>query len=347
MNRRMHNKAFIVDGAAAIVGGRNIGNEYFELGDAVPYLDLDVLGIGPVAIDTTAIFDAYWNSASSIMLEKVITGPGDIAEYAREVARARTSEVGGSVDEIAATVAARLSDERGPPLFWTNVRVVADDPAKGTGNIERDKLMIFQLENILGDINRRLDLISAYFVPSKFGEQEFAQLAERGVEVNILTNSWQATDVPMVHAGYTKYRRDLLEAGVRLFELKPVGDEVPAHVVRRPFGTSGSSLHAKTFVADDARLLIGSFNFDPRSAALNCEMGFLIESPDIARRASAIFANDIVLRSYRPELQGDKIVWHDPQPDGSTNVIENEPGLRTGRWIYFLVLNLLPIEWLL
>ncbi|WBU60358.1 phospholipase D family protein [Paracoccus albus] len=347
MNRRMHNKAFIVDGAAAIVGGRNIGNEYFEVGEAPAYLDLDVLGVGSVVTDTAAIFDEYWNSAPVLALDQVISGSGDMAAFDNAVEAARNSDVGQAISDMTATVAAELARGERPPLVWTDVSVVADDPLKGVGEVDRDKLMIFRLADILGDVQKRLDLISAYFVPGKNGSQQFAALASKGVEVNILTNSWQATDVPMVHAGYVKYRRELLEAGVNLYELKPAEDGDQPHDPMGPFGSSGASLHAKTFAADDLRVFIGSFNFDPRSAALNCEMGFLIESAEIATGGSDLMNNDLVGRSYQPILRDGKMLWRDPQADGGEALIEHEPGLGLGNRVAVYVLNLLPIEWLL
>ena len=114
-----------------------------------------------------------------------------------------------------------------------------------------------------------------------------------------------------------------------------------------PIGSSGASLHAKTFSADDARVFIGSFNFDPRSASLNCEMGFLIDSPTIARSGATALTDGLARRSFQPELEGDTMVWRDPQPDGSVVTIPHEPGLGIGSRIMVYVLNVLPIEWLL
>lgn len=347
MNRRMHNKAFIVDGAAAIVGGRNIGNEYFAVGDAPAYLDLDVVGVGDVVTDTAAIFDEYWNSAPVLELERVIPGSGDLTDFTAGVAAAQASETGQTVLRGPETPVHRMAEGHAPVLEWTEVKVVADDPRKGVGQVDREQLMIYRLGAILGQVSARLDLISAYFVPGKQGSAMFAQMAESGVEVNILTNSWQATDVPMVHAGYVKYRRELLEAGVNLFELKPVAGVLPDREVLGPIGSSGASLHAKTFAADDARVFIGSFNFDPRSAALNCEMGFLIDSPVIATAGAAALTDELAKRSFRPRLEDGDMVWQDPQADGSVTVIDHEPGLGFGNRIAVYVLNLLPIEWLL
>ena len=347
MNRRMHNKAFIVDGAAAIVGGRNIGDEYFAVGDEPSYLDLDVLGVGKVVTDTAAIFDEYWNSAPVLALEQVISGPGDMAAFDAALAAATASQAGQDYLAAAATEVDRLASGDRPHFEWTDVQVVADDPAKGMGGARKDQLMISRLAEIVGPVATRLDLISAYFVPSKAGTTYFGDLARNGADIRILTNSWQATDVPMVHAGYTKYRRELLEAGVHLYELKRSGERPQGEAELGPIGSSGASLHAKTFVVDDRRIFIGSFNFDPRSALLNCEMGFLIDSPAIAQGSTRMFDEVLISRSYQPELQGRDMVWKDPQPDGSVVVMDHEPGLDMLDRVAVYVLNVLPIEWLL
>ncbi|WP_299905967.1 phosphatidylserine/phosphatidylglycerophosphate/cardiolipin synthase family protein [uncultured Paracoccus sp.] len=347
MNRRMHNKAFLVDGAVAIVGGRNIGDEYFAIGDVPAYLDLDVLGVGDVVTDTAAIFDQYWNSEPVLALEQVIAGRGDMAAFDKGVAEAEATPEAQTIIRAEASAGERMVRRNAPQMEWTEVQVVADDPVKGMGTHSREDLMMSRLGAILGSVTTRLDLISAYFVPGKAGSGFFSKLAESGVDVRIMTNSWQATDVPMVHAGYVKYRRELLEAGVTLYELKPIEGIAQGRAELRPSGFSGSSLHAKTFSVDDRRVFIGSFNFDPRSAALNCEMGFLIDSPAIAKAGSTALTDGLSRRSFQPELEGNKMVWRDPQPDGSVITLEHEPDLDVLDRVAVYVLNVLPIEWLL
>lgn len=345
MNRRMHNKAFIVDSAAAIVGGRNIGDEYFALGDVPAYLDLDVLGVGKVVNDTGKIFDSYWNSEPVIELERVIKGPGDMALFDDRLAEVKAEPDAAKFEPDAQTPSALV--QRGAvPLEWTDVQVVADDPAKGMGQVERDGLMISQLGSILGTIETNLDMISAYFVPGKPGTAYFADLAQKGHRVEILTNSWEATDVPMVHAGYIKYRRELLEAGVTLYELRRIEGQRQGRDELGPIGSSGASVHAKTFSIDDRRVFIGSFNFDPRSALLNCEMGFLIDSPSLARMGRQGI-EQLARRSYQPVLEGKDMVWRVTEADGSVTTVDHEPGLGTWNRITVYVLNALPIEWLL
>ncbi|MFD2440970.1 phospholipase D-like domain-containing protein [Paracoccus kondratievae] len=248
----MHNKSMIVDGSAAIIGGRNIGDEYFQIGNAF-YLDMDAVAVGHVVPETSAVFDAYWNAASVIELERVVGGASDIAAFEARIAALRETdearELLGVVESSArAAVEGRVAHE------WTHVQLVADDPAKGQGFATEDQLMISRLAQILGGIETRLDLVSAYFVPGRRGTDVFSDLARRGIEVNILTNALNTTDVLLVHAGYTKYRRDLLQAGVKLYELKLRGAQSDRQIF--PMGISGASLHAKTFAVDHRRVFI-------------------------------------------------------------------------------------------
>lgn len=348
MNRRMHNKSLIADGAVAIVGGRNIGDEYFRIGDDAFYVDMDVLATGTVVPETAAVFDAYWNSASVFDVESIIDGTGDLAAF-----KARAAEIAASpdadkflseVDNSAARYAKGATE-----MEWTRVQLVADDPVKGLGVATPNQLMITRLGALLGDASGRLDLVSAYFVPGKSGTRYFSDLARSGIDVRILTNALNTTDVLMVHAGYTKYRRDLLEAGVQLYELKLRGNAMPKDDgTSLPLGLSGASLHAKTFAVDDDRIFIGSFNFDPRSASLNCEMGFLIDSPVLASRVSAGFDGPLAEVTYRPELTPEgKMVWLETINHGSVVTYQEEPGATWFQQIAIVVIGFLPVEWLI
>lgn len=345
MNRRMHNKSMIVDGAAAIIGGRNIGDEYFQIGEQF-YVDLDALAIGEIVPKTAAIFDEYWNSASVFAFESIVDLPPDMPAFERRVQEVTTGNQ--AIEDLVATRASTerfLSGEIQPE--WTTVQVVADDPVKGTGQASEDQLMITRLAEILGDVQNRLDLVSAYFVPGKKGTEYFSALARNGKQVNILTNALDTTDVLMVHAGYTKYRRELLEAGADLFELKLRGEQAVSDKQIKPFGLSGASLHAKTFAVDQNRIFIGSFNFDPRSALLNCEMGFLIDSESMAQRVSGVFDQRLAEVSYQPELTPEgQMVWQG-MTDGKAQIYQQEPGANWFQQVMLTVIGILPVEWLL
>lgn len=347
MNRRMHNKSFVVDGAAAIVGGRNIGDEYFQIGEAF-YVDMDVLATGAIVPQTAAVFDDYWNSASVFEVEKIISGSGDLQGFDARVAQVKASEEAQTVLAELESSAERYA-RGGVALEWTDVQLVADDPVKGEGKATRDQLMIMRLGAILGEARQRLDLISAYFVPSKIGSTYFSDLARAGKQVRILTNALNTTDVLLVHSGYAKYRRGLLEAGVTLYELKLRGGETQGSEKQlKPFGLSGASLHAKTFAVDGKRIFIGSFNFDPRSAILNCEMGFLIDSESMARKISDGFDDRLGLVSYQPRLTPEsKMVWVEERRQQDPVIYQEEPGATWFRQIATVVVGWLPVEWLL
>lgn len=345
MNRRMHNKSMIVDGSAAIIGGRNIGDEYFQIGEQF-YVDLDALAIGDIVPKTETIFDQYWNSASTFAFERIVDLPADMPAFESRLTEVTTGNQ--AVAELADTRVSTdrfLSGEIQPE--WTTIQVVADDPIKGTGQAREDQLMIARLAEILGKVENRLDLVSAYFVPGEKGTEYFSGLAESGKQVNILTNALDTTDVLMVHAGYTKYRRELLEAGANLFELKLRGEEAVSDKQIKPFGLSGASLHAKTFAVDENRIFIGSFNFDPRSALLNCEMGFLIASPSMAKRVSGAFDDRLAEVSYQPELTPEgQMVWKGIA-DGKDEIYQQEPGANWFQQVMLTVIGVLPVEWLL
>jgi putative cardiolipin synthase len=347
MNRRMHNKSFIVDGAVAVIGGRNIGDDYFQIG-AQFYVDMDVLGVGAVVADTRAIFEEYWNAGSVFAIGTVVDGTGDLAAFDARLAEiAADPETAALLPELESS-AARLADGAAD-LEWTRVQIVADDPIKGEGIAESGDLMITRLTEIMGGVEERLDLVSAYFIPGEVGTETFAALARGGRTVNLMTNALDTTDVLLVHAGYAKYRRELLESGADLFEMKLRGATTPrgAHGAG-PFGLSGASLHAKTFAIDGERIFIGSFNFDPRSALLNTEMGFLIDSPTLARDLASRFDEGIPAISYLPTLTPDgDMVWSETTEDGETVLYQKEPGASWLEQVMLTVIGALPIEWML
>ena len=347
MNRRMHNKSLTVDGAMTIIGGRNIGDEYFEVGDAF-YKDMDVLALGEIAPQVASTFDEYWNSRSVYEVETIISGHGNRASFeARVLAVMAAEETQIVLEGLQKSVIqfANVDDI----TEWTTVQLVADDPIKGEGNGKKDDLMITRLGDILGDIESRIDLASAYFVPGVRGTAYFSELARQGIDVNILTNALNTTDVLMVHAGYSKYRRELLEAGVDLFELKLRGGVSQGSEYQlKSLGLSGASLHAKTFAIDDNRIFIGSFNFDPRSAILNCEMGFLIDSPKLAKQLSTTFDTALRTVSYQPKLTpNSKMIWLEQNSSGEPTVYQQEPEANWLTQFSLTIIGLLPIEWML
>jgi putative cardiolipin synthase len=207
----------------------------------------------------------------------------------------------------------------------------------------REFHMLPRLQEEMGMPASQLDLVSAYFVPTRDGTALLRSLAEQGVKIRVLTNSLAATDVSPAYSGYTKYREPLLRAGVRLYELKPTGSRAPPSTL----GSSQASLHAKTFAVDRGRIFVGSFNFDPRSSRLNTENGVLLESPALAARLDAFFEEALKRRAYEVRLtKGGDIEWIEQTDRGEVHHASTpETNMWRRAWATFL--SWLPIEWLL
>jgi cardiolipin synthase C len=349
LNRRMHNKSFTVDNHATIIGGRNVGDEYFGADQGVLFVDLDVLAIGPVVNEVSLDFERYWSSQSSFPAKQLLFGVSS-ASISPVVAAASAIERSPAalayVQALRDSVFVEKMLARQLPFEWATVRMVSDDPAKGLGLAAKDDFLWDRLKRILKTSTQELQLISAYFVPTAAGVEFFNSLARRGVKVTVLTNSMEATDVPAVHAGYAKRRKPLLKAGIRLFELKRASAR-PSVKAPRLTGSSASSLHTKTFSVDRSRVFIGSFNFDPRSTGLNTEMGFVIESPTMAKAIAEKFSATIPARAYQVELSGEgPLLWVE-QLGGKELVHDCEPGTTLCQRMGVTVLSVLPIEWLL
>jgi putative cardiolipin synthase len=350
-NRRMHNKSFTADGRATIVGGRNIGDEYFGATDGILFMDLDVLAVGPVATDVTSDFDRYWSSGSSYPVDRILAAATPAQSDALAASECRLAD-----DPAAQAYLQRvrqstfLNDliEGRLAMEWAPVRMVSDDPAKGLSMAVPETSLTHELRQIIGDPRERIDLVSAYFVPTKAGVEAFAVHARRGVEIRILTNALEATDVAVVHAGYAKHRKHLLKAGVKLYEvrLQPGSSSVRERSMLAE-SSSGSSLHAKTFSIDSNRVFVGSFNFDPRSIHLNTELGFVIDSPLIAKEISTRLEQQMPEHAYQVLLSEEGAVYWLEQSGGRLIRHDVEPGtsiwLRAGVWF----MSLLPIDWML
>jgi putative cardiolipin synthase len=350
LNRRMHNKSFTADNQATIVGGRNVGDEYFGATEGVAFVDLDVMAVGPIVQEVSADFDRYWASDSAYPVDRLIpiAGTALLAHRALPSIHAERDAASKSFTcEIRGSSFVRDLTEERLPLEWAPTRMVSDDPLKGLGRAAPESLLPSRLRTIIGEPVRQLDLVSAYFVPTAAGVRSLVTMREGGVAVRVLTNSLQATDVPLVHAAYAKRRKRLLEAGVLLYELRRSSSNVVARKQAGRFGSSGSSLHAKTFSVDRARVFVGSFNFDSRSAKLNTEMGFIMDSPALAGRIEDKLNSSVHTNAFRLRLSSaGKIQWIEDR-EGQLVCHDTEPGTR--RWQRALIrfLGMLPIEWLL
>jgi putative cardiolipin synthase len=349
VNHRMHNKSFTADNQATIVGGRNVGDEYFGTTHGVVFADLDVIAVGPVVNEVASDFDRYWTSESSYPAERLLP-PANAAQIADLTSAASRAE--RDPDAVAYGAAIRSSPfvhelvAGTLPLLWSATRMISDDPAKALGRAGRTALLRYKLKTLFGIPKAELDLVSPYFVPTAAGVDTLVAWAEQGVKIRILTNSLEATDTAAVHSGYAKWRKALLAAGITLYELRLLSGAQRDKGAGLT-GSSGSSLHAKTFSVDRSRVFIGSFNFDPRSAELNTEMGFVIDSPELAGQIAATFDSDVPADAYEVRLSGSgQLVWIERR-GGASIQYDTEPGAsvlrRAGVWL----LSKLPIERLL
>jgi len=352
LNRRMHNKSFTADNQVTVVGGRNIGDEYFGMGSGMVFADMDVLAVGPAVGEVSSAFDLFWNSDSAYPAASLLDAPD--AQSAAEL-QARFAAVRAQPQSVAYLQAVRTTQVVRDLLAgtlnieWARARLVHDDPTKTLDTTKRvDALLFPDLVRAMGQPRKSLDLVSPYFVPGEGGTQALASLAGRGVAVRILTNSLAASDVGVVHAGYAKRRFELLRAGVRLYELKPTaGEALPDSRTGMGSGSS-SGLHAKTFAVDRERIFVGSFNFDPRSALLNTEMGLVIDSAVLARGLAESFDTDIPLVAYEVRLtpDGSSLQWVERGAAGE-KVFDTEPKASLMRRLGVGLMSVLPIEWLL
>jgi putative cardiolipin synthase len=316
LNHRMHNKLLIADGAFAVMGGRNIGDEYFARSPVANFVDMDVLLAGGVVHQLEGLFDVYWNSPQAYPVATIIGAPGDGAREAFN----RLVDEGDQMMSVRVPPRDMLeqrplgADLDAGPLKLASGRAVAfaDRPDKVMAtSVEQARSMSVQM-NIMDRValsKQQVVISSPYFVPGTAGVDSFSDLTKRGVEVVVLTNSLAANDVPLTHIGYARYRSALLHAGVQLYELSPEAihregwDAVP--------GLSHGRLHAKVAVLDTTMVYIGSMNLDPRSESTNTELGIVAQCPELAGDVSRVIDAARSRSSYRLRFgpDGDRLEW--------------------------------------
>jgi putative cardiolipin synthase len=299
LNRRMHNKLWVTDNAAAVVGSRNLGDEYFDARESANFSDVDLLAAGPIVKELSRAFDAYWNSTAAVPMEAFAEAP-DAAEgvLVRQGLLAHTAACHSlppchwlAEDDL-------LRDLRSGnvPLSWARAQLNYDRPDQDkvgvTSGIEHGSI-----DDHPGGSRTRAELLiaSPYFIPSEEGRRHLGEMRQRGVRVAVLTNSLASTDSPAAHAGYARYRAALLQKGVELYEVRP-GSDVRHRLLHRWWRASPSSLHAKIIVQDRARAIVGSLNQDPRSRLHNTEAWIVLESPELAADLAALFEEGTDLR---------------------------------------------------
>ena len=335
VNHRMHNKLFIADGAMAVIGGRNVANEYFLRSASENFIDVDAFTVGFLLGPLQGSFDRYWNS--------------DPVYPIHSVTRSRRSEA-----ELRAFFEDQTGPEKTPPpaalppsdvlgygpiaedldlgrlgLHWGYAYVFADHPDKPfdgeAGGELLETSVTYNAFEALRKTTKELVLSSPYLVPGKVGMDLFKELRDKGVKITLMTNSLGSTDEPIVHAGYTQYREPMLELGIDLYEIS--SSRVKRNRRMNLFGASLGRLHAKVAAIDRKMLFVGSMNLDPRSATINTELGAVIESPQLARELIRIIDIDRLQSAYRVRLakSGVGCEWLSMEDDNKEVVLTEEP----------------------
>ena len=355
INHRMHNKLIIADGAIAVTGGRNISREYFDASDNFQFTDMDILFYGTAVQHANDVFHEFWNDNLSYSVPQLL-GNGNQEQLSKlrqyyELTALQKDQLKKRIELAEKQINKHLKDR---PINWAKAHFIADSPNKIRGEATNDQLIYSQMLNIMGEPKQHLELVSAYFVPTRKGTDYLVNLSKNDVRIRILTNSFLANDVAVVHAFYQKYRHDLLQNGIKLYEFKPyiernkrtwyevvTGNVIPAK------GKNTSSLHAKFFDID-GMVFIGSFNFDPRSANLNSEVGLVVESDVLQKYISKSLDQYLPQIAYELKLnkQGE-IIWLDQHKDGSIVEYKHDPETTKFQRFAMQAVSYLPIEWMM
>jgi putative cardiolipin synthase len=332
-NRRMHNKSFTADNSISVIGGRNIADEYFQLKNDSVFIDFDVLAVGPITRDISTSFDQYWNHSRAVPIEQLA------ASKKKEDLQTVRADVAAQLDDIYESVYRKALNSKllqdliadRQPLFVGPARVLADNPEKLVNKIDAAHM---QLANDLEDVVRRAEkeviFISPYFVPGKEGVQFIRDLVAKGVRVVILTNSLASNNHVPVHSAYARYRRDVIEAGAKLYEMR-------ANAARELEGDDSGpetlTLHTKAVLIDRRYMFVGSLNLDPRSIEINAEMGLLIDSEPMVRALTHAVDEGLSSLTYQVLVNDKgKLEWY--AKIGEKDVIETKEPL-TGSWLRF------------
>lgn len=357
VQRRMHNKSFIADNQAAIIGGRNIGNAYFAADTYANFTDLDVMGVGQFAAEVTTAFELYWEHSLSVPVQALQrrTLKLSLAGVRRKLARRRHYKSSRAyLSRLADLTLVEKLKNGELALYWADSQLMYDHPDKLLNDCADTRGHLAPtLDCLWQDVSQEALLVSPYFIPGDDGVATFADWIAKGAKVTVLTNSLAANDVPLVHAGYARYRQPLLSAGVQLWELQPSSKKLRRS--RRSRGlpsSSKASLHAKTLIFDRKTLFVGSLNLDPRSLNLNTEIGVLIHSKAMAEFASEIFLAELPEHAWRLKMSKEAgsrtgLEWLDESEPEAIQRYQHEP--EASRWSRFRAwaFGYLPLESLL
>jgi putative cardiolipin synthase len=345
----MHNKVIVADNALAIIGGRNIGDHYFSVSKKGNFRDLDVICAGPVVRDISDVHDYFWNAPWAVPV-RTLAGNGYSLKHLQKsreklAQKARKYPFPYRMDRSRSGMTSELTNLRSR-MIWAHGIYVWNDPKELIRNKEHQKnTIIHKLDQKASNIRRRMLVESPYFIPKNDGVASFKTLVDRNVQVRILTNSMRSNDVLPSHAGYARYREDLVRAGVELYELRPDAKEGRKKSKFSFSGSQNAGLHTKAFVFDQDSVFVGSFNLDPRSSSINTEGGLYVESHQLAKELIDYMDADILpCNSYRVMLDAQGRLEWITEIDGKQVTYHRDP--ESGLWSRFLVrlMQMLPIE---
>ncbi|WP_445206304.1 phospholipase D family protein [Acinetobacter sp. KS-LM10] len=357
INRRMHNKTFTSDNQMTLIGGRNMSNQYYNVSDNYQFSDVDVMLVGQAVDDITHSFDEYWNHSFAYPVKNIVNHQQYTLRY-HDLKRQLEDHYQEITVQNYLDLSNRTHDfdrwlKNDIQLDWVKAEVIKDSPEKINAKAKKEQHLNFQMVERLEKPESSVDIISAYFVPEKLGEERLSALAQSGVEVRVLTNSFKANDVALVHAFYAKYRKDLLKNGVQLYEFLPALPEefqnknnikISKESKVSIKGLSRSSLHAKMMALDDKQVFIGSFNFDPRSANLNTEIGVILNSKPLANAVHRTMDENLKKYAYKLVLDSkNNINWKQATPNG-IRVLTKEPKMKWWQRVGVKMISWLPIE---
>ena len=350
LNHRMHNKLFVADGVMAIVGGRNLADEYFLRGTQNNFIDFDVMLTGSAVAELSGWFDLYWNSTAVYPVQAIVRATGH-AQPSPEADRAIFDEVTRAAARPDVPMA---PDFFGAPAFSTGLArhtlqfiaaqtfTFADSPSKidpANNSISIDDTLTHRFLLQLSDTHSEALMLSPYFIPGKEALARIARLRADGVRVAIVTNSLAVSDEPLVSVGLERHQLALLKMGVDLYELSSNRLKLD-RTLKGLLGSSTGRLHAKLGFIDRQTVLVGSMNLDPRSASINTEIGVRIESPKLAEMVLAAFKVDALAGVYQLKLRpgGEGVRWIAVDAD-SPEELEIDPDTSLWQRLRLLMLS--------
>ena len=334
LNRRMHNKAFIVDNQVAVVGGRNIANEYYQLETTGEFIDFDMLAAGPIVKEVSTEFDTYWNHKLAIPLEALVkVKDAEQLAVRRKLLNEKMAEAVNSIYGSAINTPLMkqfFSHSLNP--YIADSQLLTDHPDKLLDPVSDDtQIVVNKIREVLASADKEIIIFTPYFIPRERGLELIRGLTAKGVRIIILTNSLATNNHTSVHSAYSSYRKDLLRAGVELWEVR--SDAAKITTKQGETQLEHLTLHTKGALVDRKSIIVGSINFDPRSIDINTEMSLLIDSPDLGARLTEAALQIIPRVGYRLQLGDDnKITWH-ATIDGQEVVETKEP--ETSWWRRF------------